>query len=156
MANSIWLAFADGQYLFHLKAKRIDEVEQKCEAGFGEIYARLVSGTIVYEDDDGKRQVHADGREARWKNTEVTETIRQALIGGGKCVVDDEEKEVSAFRVDQLMRNYLDGEPLINAWKLAAAIAVATMDGYEPPKAQAEADADPSPTQTNDTEASSE
>lgn len=146
MANHIWLSFADGSYLFHLKNKRIDEVETKCGAGLGDIYRRTINGTVSYVDDvTGETKSHCDPREAQWKTSELVEVWRQGLIGGARCVVDGEERDVSTFRVNQLIQNYLEDQPLVELWKLVVAGLFATMEGYEPPKAEAEADADPSP-----------
>lgn len=130
MANSIWLEFADGQYFFHLKNKRIDEVETKCQAGLGDIYARTLTG--CYQDTDGEWVVMPT--EARWKNAELVEVVRQGLIGGGKCVVDGDEKVVPDFRVNALIASYLEDRPRIELWKIAASVLHATMEGYEPPK----------------------
>ena len=132
MANSIWLNFADGEYLFHLKSKRISEVEEACKAGLGEIFARTYKGVLDYTDDDGLPAVYA--YEAGWKTNELATVFKQAMIGGGKCVVDGEEKDVGEYRANQLIQNYLENEPLEKLWQLAAAILGATFKGYETPK----------------------
>jgi len=128
VANHIWLEFGDGTYLFHLKNKRIDEVESKTGASLGDIYARSLSG--VYRDTDGIWVVNPI--EARWKNSELVEVVRQGFIGGGKAKVDDVDKDVKDFEVNRLIQSYLDERPRVELWKLAASGLHATMEGYEP------------------------
>jgi hypothetical protein len=129
MANSIWLAFADGEYFAHLKNKRIAEVEAKCEAGLGDIYGRSMSG--MYRDTEGEWVIQPF--EAKWRNAELAEVVRQGFIGGALCKIDGEEKPVTPHRINELLINYLDEQPRIELWKLAAAILHATMEGYEAP-----------------------
>lgn len=132
MANSIWLEFADGTYLAHLKNKRIDELERVTNANYADIHARLLTG--VYRDTDGELTVFP--LEAKWSNKEAVEIIRQGFIGGGKAKVNGEEKKVETFEVNALLNAYLDEAPRIEVWKLAAAISYATMEGHEPGEAK--------------------
>lgn len=129
MPNFIWLEFADGSYLAHLKNKRIDEVEVKCGAGLGDIYARTQTG--VYMDSDGELTIQP--YEAKWKNSELVEVVRQGFIGGGRAIVDGAEKKIETFHVNHLLSSYLDERPRVELWKLAAAILHATMEGYKAP-----------------------
>ena len=55
--------WADGVYSFRLPVARIIELEQKCDAPFGVIFARVVSGSFKVSD--------------------IIETIRLGLIGAG-------------------------------------------------------------------------
>ena len=127
MANNIWLEFGDGQYLAHLKNKRIDEVETKCGADLGDIYARTMTG--VYRDADGEWLIMPT--EARWKNAELVEIVREAFIGGGKAIIDGETKVIESYQVNRILQSYLEDRPRVELWKLAAAILHVTMEGRE-------------------------
>jgi hypothetical protein len=132
MSNSIWLEFADGQYLAHLKNKRIDAVETATGASFGDIWARSLTGTFLF---DGKWDLSPS--EAKWKNNELVEVVRQAFIGGGKAIIDGETVAIESYHVNRALSSYLDDRPRIELWKLAAAILHATMLGYESGEAEA-------------------
>lgn len=56
-------AWGDGHYTFRLPIKQLLELEELCNAGAREIYARLIGGT--------------------WRFRDMRETIRLGLIGGG-------------------------------------------------------------------------
>lgn len=129
MANSVWLEFADGTYLFHLKNKRIDEVERVTGAGLGDIYARAMTG--AYRDTDDEWVIMP--MEAKWKNAELVEVVRQGFIGGAKAVIDGDERKVESFHVNHLLQSYLEDRPRVELWKLAVAGLHATMEGYESP-----------------------
>ena len=153
MANHIWLAFADGQYLFHLKNKRIAEVEAKCKAGLGDIYARTMTG--VYLDTEGQWTVIP--QEAKWFNSELVEVVRQGIIGGGKGIVDGTDVIVTEWRANELINHYLDEQPRIELWRIAVPILHATFEGYEEPKKEEPPmEGASSQHETSDTTASSE
>lgn len=83
IAAEIELAWADGTYLFALKLKQIEELQRLCGAGLGEIAQRLLV-------------------EQRWRVSDVVETLRLGLIGGG----------LPAVRARELIETYVDGHPL--------------------------------------------
>ena len=78
----IILEWADGEFLFALKSKQIEELQVLCKAGFGELTQRVFLGTWFYRD--------------------IYETIRLGLMGGGMGAVEAKRK------VDM----YVDGQPL--------------------------------------------
>lgn len=80
----IALEWADGEYLFALKAKQIEELQAVCKAGFGTIYKRVMDGNWYYED--------------------IHNTIRLGLIGGGMGAV--EAKRITTM--------YTEGVPLLH------------------------------------------
>ena len=88
MANlkaEVSLTWGDGEYLFALKIAEIEELQKACDAGFGEIAAR-VFGNLFYIRD-------------------VYEIIRLGLIGGGMAPVTAKQKvrllcQLSAARRD--------------------------------------------------------
>ncbi len=96
------IAFADGDYLFRLPLKWLAELEDKCDAGIGTIYARVLTFQHTSRD--------------------VVEVIRCGLIGGG-C-------EPAAAR--RLIETYIDGFPLEQAHQLAIEVLAGCIYGYEP------------------------
>jgi hypothetical protein len=141
MQSDIWLAFADGEYRFRHGLAQINEIQTRCEAGIGAVYARVMKGRYIVGD-----QAVGQPLEAEFRVDDLISIIRQGLIGGGKGTVDGAEVEVSTFRANQLVDNYVIGRPISEAWALAAAIIAVTMHGYEPKKKD-----DPAPqTETTD------
>jgi len=57
------LEMGDGEYLFRLTSLQVPQLEEKCNAAFAIIHARLWNGV--------------------WTGADVTETIRLGLEGGG-------------------------------------------------------------------------
>lgn len=114
MQTEIALPFADGEYLFRLPIKRIIEIEAK-------------SGPI----DLVKHRLMAGG----WSIHDVVETIRQALIGGGKGQVNGAPVEVTSLRANSLIDNYIDGHAIAEHHLTAKAIIAALYIGYTPPGA---------------------
>lgn len=96
------LHFADGDYRFRLPLKRIAELQEKCGAGLGAIYSRVMIGEYYIAD--------------------LTETIRLGLIGGGL-------DELKALR---LCERYCEDWPKERLWQTAAAILGACVRGYRP------------------------
>lgn len=127
MANSIELAFGDGEYLFALPLERIDELQRKTGTGIGAIFARVVKGANRLGDDI----VLAPGS-AEFYALDLIETIRQGLIGGAKGVVDGKEIAVTPVLANRLVTNYVLSRPLSEAWELAVSILGAVIVGYEP------------------------
>lgn len=99
----IEMAFGDGDHLFRLKLRQIAELQEKCKAGIGTIYRRVMTGEYYIED--------------------VTETVRLGLIGGG----------MDATKARLLMERYFDDLPVDAKWKHAIAILSACVVGYSPP-----------------------
>ena len=83
LAAEVTLEWADGEYLFALKAKQIEEIEHVLNEGIGRICAR-VFGRVDYT----------------YKH--LRETIRLGLIGGG----------LDAVAAERLCKAYVDGNPI--------------------------------------------
>ncbi len=94
------IAFGDGDYLFRLPLKWLVELEAKCDSGIGAIYARVLT--------------------FQHSSTDVCETIRCGLIGGG-C---------ETTKAKKLIETYVDGFPLDDAHKLAISILAGCVHGY--------------------------
>ena len=72
----ITLEWADGEYLFALKAKQIEEIQSLCKAGFGSVYQRVMKG--------------------EWHFGDIYHVIRMALIGGGMGAVEAKRMAMAA------------------------------------------------------------
>lgn len=83
LAAEVTLEWADGVFLFALKAKQIEELEHICGEGIGRICMR-VFGRVDYS----------------YKH--LRETIRLGLIGGG----------TDAISAKRLVETYVDGAPI--------------------------------------------
>lgn len=132
MQTWIDLPFADGRYLFKIGLQQIAELERKCDAGIGRIFARTRKGRYGFEPGEAL----PDDGEYRW--SELVEIIRQALIGGGEGVVDGNDVRVSPVRANDLVDAYLLGatdKRMIGSdvWALAYTIMHALIEGYTPP-----------------------
>lgn len=93
----IILPFADGVYRFRLGFAHLMELQEECDAGPFEIYNRLVAGFPKHQD--------------------YRETIRLALIGGGKGwkgapsveeLERGQEVEIGVARALALVSKYVD------------------------------------------------
>lgn len=128
-ANTIDLQFGDGEYLFALPLAQIAELQRKTDIGIGGLYARIMKGITSY---DGKT-VLLPGQ-AEFYALDVIETIRHGLIGGGKGTVNGEEVKVAPILANRLIDTYVLGRPLSESWNTAAAVLIACIVGYTPPK----------------------
>ncbi len=132
MGRSIDLAFADGTYRFALGLGQIRELQTKCGAGLGEIYARVIQGRVP---DEVASAGGGHPAFARYTLDDLYEAIRQGLIGGGAGIVDGVEVKVGALRANELVARYLEPMPITQWWDLAAAVLFATVEGYDDPNA---------------------
>ena len=129
----------DGVYTFKLGLAQISELEKKCDAGVGAIYARTLRGRYGLADGDVMPE------QGEYRFSELIEVIRQGLIGGKSARVDGVDVLITSSRANELVTNYLlDGpERLVmrQTWALAATILSALIEGYEPPKKAGPGDA---------------
>lgn len=128
----IELPFADGRYLFKLGLGQISELEAKCDAGIGRIYARTRAGRYGFQAGE----VLPEQGEYRWP--ELVEVVRQGLIGGAAGIVDGVEVKVHAPRANDLVERYLlqatdQRMAMTHVWALAYAVLHALIEGYTPP-----------------------
>lgn len=84
-AHILVLAWGDGDYEFKLRIREVVELERLTDSTIGEIFQRVTAG--------------------RYKITDIVETIRLGLIGGGLAPV----------RAKQLIDLYVDGQPIVGA-----------------------------------------
>jgi hypothetical protein len=147
--NTIDLEFADGVYTFALPLPQIAELQRKCDAGIGALYARVVKGCVLV---DG--QWHLNPGTAEFYALDVIETIRHGLIGGAKGVVNGEEVNVTPLIANRLIDSYVMGQPFVDGWKTAATMLGVCILGYDPPK-KGEPDDAPAPVKKRAKKASS-
>lgn len=115
MQNNLTLDWADGSYNFRLPWPACAEIERKGDAGIQAIYERVMVGQAYGVD--------------------VSEIIRQALVGGSGGTVDGLAVEVKPHIANALIERYVTGpeaRPFTENWSLAKAILTAFMVGYEP------------------------
>lgn len=129
--GAIDIHFADGVYDFALPLPQIEELQQKTGAGIGALFARLLKGVV--ETETGTYVMPSD---AAFYANDIVETIRLALIGGGKGIVNGQEVRVTAVTAAQLVDRYVapPRNALKDNWALAAGILGACVVGYDPPK----------------------
>ena len=134
--NTIDLEFGDGSYTCKLPLPQIHELERKCReasgvpSGIGAVFARVLKGCVQMPDG----QVVLAPAAADFYATDIIETVRQGLIGGGVGVVDGEEVKVTPAVANRLVQTYVLERPLSESWSLAASILGACVVGYDPPK----------------------
>ena len=137
MQTHIDLPFADGVYRFALGLDQLHELQTKCRAGIGAIYARVLAGRVPDQPEIGHPLY------AAYQIDDLVETIRQGLIGGGEGLVDGQPVTVTPMRANDLVSRYGPNAPgvsLSDLWTTAAAILFAKIEGYSPPDG-----AEPSP-----------
>ena len=128
--NEVWLEFGDGRYLFKLKLKQIAELQEKCGAGIGEIYARVMLGHYHIED--------------------LLQGIRLGLVGGAQGVVSETEIRVSPELANKLVERYCD-RPLEDVYKIAKIVYQACIHGYDTPEAKKSGNGEAATTKTPET-----
>jgi hypothetical protein len=132
---TIDLDFADGSYTFKLPLKQIHELETKCReasgvpSGIGAIFARVLKGCVPVNGE-----VMLVPGSAEFYVSDVVETLRQGLIGGGAGVVSGEDVKVTPALANRLIDTYVLERPLSDSWSAAASVLGACIIGYDPPK----------------------
>lgn len=115
MQTNLILDWADGHYDFKLTWASCAEIERKSNAGIQAVYERVMVG-----------QAHL---------ADVTEIIRQGLLGGSGGTVDAQQVETKPHVVSALLDRYVTGpeaRPFTESWNVAKAILHTFMVGYEP------------------------
>lgn len=121
-SGQVSFAWADGEHTFALKIGQLIELQEKCDAGPPMILTRLEAGA--------------------WRVSDVRETIRLGLIGGGMSPTD----------ALKLTIRYVDERPLgesslVAQLILAAALFGAPEGAEDAPPEKPKADPDSNPLQ---------
>lgn len=100
MNGEVELDWADGRQKFNVAIfKHAFELEEKCDAGLQEIFERIAS--------------------RRWRVTDILETIRIGLIGGG----------MEPAKALKLVRRYVETRPWAESVPVARVILLAAIVG---------------------------
>lgn len=140
--SSVTLAFGDGEYVFRLGLAQLAELQTKCGAGLGRIFARVTKGRYLALDGT----TIGDPTEAEWHTSDLYETVRLGLIGGGEGVVNGARVTVGPVDAKRLADSYISGRPWKEAWTIAAAVLTACVEGYRPPETPSKKAEPPKPT----------
>lgn len=125
--TEITLPFADGEYRFFLPLAQVTELERAAEASMFAIEWSLREGIGIAEDG---KAFFAGNSAAETKA--IRNTVRLALIGGGRGKVDGAEVEVGPRRATELVDAYLfPAQPLANGAALAWRILATAIYGNE-------------------------
>jgi hypothetical protein len=135
LQTRITLPFADGEYAFDLPLAQIKELERSAQCGIAAVYGRVSRGRLLFANGspDFAQIDIADPFNASFMESDVLDTIRLGLIGGGGGVVDGEEVRVGPTRAQELVVRYVIGQPLADAWMIAFAVLGARMHGVAVP-----------------------
>lgn len=100
--GQVTLDWADGSYPFNVaKFEQALELEEKCDAGLQELLERMTA--------------------RRWRVTDIRETVRIGLIGGGL-------EPTAALK---LVRRYVEGRPWAESVPIARTVLLAAIVGVE-------------------------
>lgn len=130
--NFIVLEWGDGEYEFRLPIGQLAELQTKCGAGVGKIFARLHAGRYV---ERSTQDVILNPLQAEYHFEDVVEVIRLGLIGGKRGVVNGQPVDVTPAKAQQLVRDYVHTRPLLENWKIASAVLSAFLIGFIDPDA---------------------
>ena len=134
MQTAVELDFADGRYNFKLTLEGVSEIQRKCKAGIGAVFARVLSGRY-FPKEELSVPPFGNPAEARFSVEDLLEIVRQGLIGGEYGYADDKRVEMDASLANRLIANYLfPVRPIKHAWDLAAAIIMASYEGMDDPE----------------------
>lgn len=116
------IQLGDATYNARLTVPQLAELERKLDTPSGAILGRLLQGAYLGQDN-----TIVDGSlvEAGFKDSDITEVIYHALVGG---------MSVDAGRARQLVQTYVADLPRKPSWLLAANIMRVYMEGFTPPK----------------------
>lgn len=139
--TDLWLPFADGLYHFALPSPQLSELERECSTAdskggreptpVGTIYGNLAQGRALLPSGaaDWVSFSTAAGTLSAIVERDCFAVIRLALIGGGEGEVNGARVKVDQNRARSLMRAYVEGQPLEDAWHYAFAILGARICG---------------------------
>ena len=123
--TAIEISFADGVYRFWLGLPQVVELERVAgDKSLFQMHDEMGVGLGL----TGEGPVYFGG--CRAKATDVRETIRLGLIGGGSAMVDGEERTIKANRARELVDTYVfPKEDLVDSTYTAFQIIDAAVQG---------------------------
>ena len=135
MDTAIELKFADGKYRFWLSLPQVLELERTCGSKDNDGVLRPKSVFQIYEEISAGLGLNESGAAVfmgagRANALDILTTIRVGLIGGGKGLVNGEEKEVGPLTAQQLVADYcFPSRPMSESLSVAWAILNAAIEG---------------------------
>jgi hypothetical protein len=81
--GSVALMWGDEEFTFRLRLGEWRSIQERCDAGPGEIFRRLISVGTALEKGLTLTQAAAMGMIGDWRIDDMREVIAQGLIGGG-------------------------------------------------------------------------
>ncbi|XAI96832.1 hypothetical protein [Synechococcus phage Ssp-JY40] len=119
--TAVTFAFADGEYRFWLPLPQVVELERKTGSSILAIEERLRAAIGAEGAQDDPTFVFLGGGAATV--SDVRETLRLALWGGGGGLVDGQEVEVGPNMARQLVDTYVYparpfSEGVVQAWRV--------------------------------------
>ena len=119
---SIFLPWGDQDHTFRLGLAEWRKIQERCDAGPGEIYRRLVGVAMAIEQGLTLKAAAAMGMMGDWRIDDVREVILQGLVGGG----------ASPLQAGALVRDRVDDSRDFKAHlALAYAIVAAALGDVE-------------------------
>ncbi len=146
-AGEITLPWGDGERTFRLGIGDWRKVQEKCDAGPGEILARLAP--VFHATQQGLKfdQIVAMGYLGRWRIDDVREPLYRGLIGGGMTPTD----------AGKLITELVDERPLLEPLSIAYQVVLASVVGSEDePLGEQTGEAKVSPTESSPSPTSTE
>ncbi|WP_299009928.1 gene transfer agent family protein [uncultured Caulobacter sp.] len=99
--GSVVLQWGDEETVFRLRLGEWRRIQERCDAGPGEIYRRLVTVAMAMEKGFTLAQAAAVGMIGDWRVDDMREVIVQGLIGGGRSEL--EARALVQRRVDEVV-----------------------------------------------------
>lgn len=138
-AGEVALDFGGEERTFCLRIGELRKVQERCDAGPGEIAQRLAGFMLLREGKLPLAQAAALGRLGTWRVDDVREVILQGLVGGGMTPND----------AGQIVRHWVDGRPWAETIPVAYQVILASIIGVDDEDAAGEPQgAAPLPSQT--------
>lgn len=134
--TAVELKFADGDYRFFLPMREIVQLERECDKSVIQMCDEMGQSLGMLP---GSETAHFIGG-GPTRYVEIRNTIRLALIGGNKALVDGEEKEVGPLTARTIVETYVDGRPVSETLPVAWAVLNAAVMGVSLKKKDTAAD----------------
>jgi len=115
--------WGDAERTFRLGIGEWRKIQETCDAGPGEIAARLSAWAAVRQRNTGASflDLLAGGAAGKWRVDDVREPLYRGLIGGG----------MNPTEAGRLLRDLHDERPMMENIDLALAVVLASLVGHE-------------------------
>lgn len=120
-SGDIALEFGGEERTFRLAIGQWRKVQEKCDAGPGELLARLAPAYLARQAGLQVGQILAGGYMGTWRIDDVREVILQGLLGG----------KMDLKEATDLVKVWVDERPLFDAVGVAYQVVLASVIGAE-------------------------